>query len=438
MFTPSTLSRFSLSLLASAPLALSSPVSAQCTPLWQPLDPSITGTAPNGEVFAMTLWDPDGSGPQAAKLAVGGSFRNFAGLSTKGVAAFDFSTRQWSGFGQAINGSVHALAALPDGDLIAAGQFSLLGTVSTYHIARWDGTAWSSLGSGMNGPVAALVVLPNGDLIAGGYFSTAGGTRAYNIARWDGTTWSPLGVGLYYSVSALALLPSGELIAGSSYDRAALAGANVGGIALWDGSTWSRLGAAVTGNVSALTVLRNGDVVAAGTIFYTDMPVRNVIRWNGAAWSTIGPGTGSAVRALVALPNDDLVAAGSFTTAGTDTAQRIARWNGDAWTPLGSGVSNSAGTAAVRTLALLPGGDLVAGGLFAAAGGITVPNLARWSCPSTTCRADFTQDGVLNTQDILAYLTAYFTATPTADINADATLSVQDIFDFLTAYFAGC
>jgi hypothetical protein len=40
--------------------------------------------------------------------------------------------------------------------------------VSANYIARWNGTSWSALGTGMNGSVSALAVLPNGDLIAGG------------------------------------------------------------------------------------------------------------------------------------------------------------------------------------------------------------------------------------------------------------------------------
>jgi hypothetical protein len=45
---------------------------------------------------------------------------------------------------------------------------------------------------------------------------------------------------------------------------------------------------------------------------------------------------------------------------------RIARWNGSAWQPLGSGLNGDALTA-VR----MPNGDLVVGGSFTQAGGLT-------------------------------------------------------------------
>jgi hypothetical protein len=86
-----------------------------------------------------------------------------------------------------------------------------------------------------------------------------------------------------------------------------------------------------------------------------------IARWNGASWSPLGSGitatnSSGTVDALAVLPNGDLVAGGSFTTAGGVTVNRIARWNGTSWSPLGSGMSST-----VWALAVLPNGDLVAG-----------------------------------------------------------------------------
>ncbi|HZN39304.1 MAG TPA: hypothetical protein VFD82_10910, partial [Planctomycetota bacterium] len=47
-------------------------VAAQCATQWLP-GQGLAGT--NGEVFATTLWDPDGAGPQQPVVVVGGSFR---------------------------------------------------------------------------------------------------------------------------------------------------------------------------------------------------------------------------------------------------------------------------------------------------------------------------------------------------------------------------
>jgi hypothetical protein len=130
---------------------------------------------------------------------------------------------------------------------------------------------------------------------------------------------------------------------------------------------------------------------------------------------------GGDVRALAVLPNGDLVAGGLFTTAGGQPANRIARWNGSAWSPLGSGMNN-----AVNALAMLPNGDLVAGGDFLTAGGVVAPYLARWGCPPpTACNpADITgiggppsaPDGLLTGDDFNAFISAFAASEMRADI----------------------
>ncbi|HYF14470.1 MAG TPA: hypothetical protein VD971_05280 [Phycisphaerales bacterium] len=70
----------------------------------------------------------------------------------------------------------------------------------------------------------------------------------------------------------------------------------------------------------------------------------------------------------------ELVVGGGFTTAGGVTVNRIARWNGASWVGFGMGMSGS-----VFALTVGPGGDLVAGGSFTTAGGVTVNRIARWN-----------------------------------------------------------
>jgi hypothetical protein len=77
---------------------------------------------------------------------------------------------------------VYALTVY-NGQLIAGGNFTTAGGVSTNRIARWDGSNWEALGSGMNYDVRALTVY-NGELIAGGWFTTAGGKNSSHWGRW--------------------------------------------------------------------------------------------------------------------------------------------------------------------------------------------------------------------------------------------------------------
>jgi hypothetical protein len=126
----------------------------------------------------------------------------------------------WSAMGSGMNNTVFTLTTLPNGDLVAGGNFTTAGGVAANFIARWDGASWSAMGSGMNGGVRALTTLPNGDLVAGGVFSIAGGLAANRIARWDGASWSAMGSGMNDGVVALTTLPNGDLVAGGFFTTA--------------------------------------------------------------------------------------------------------------------------------------------------------------------------------------------------------------------------
>jgi trimeric autotransporter adhesin len=292
-------------------------------------------------------------------------------------------TPQWSALGGGAGSSVFALTFLPSGDLVAGGLFTTAGGIAASNIARWNGSAWSAIGSGMtlglgSSDVQALALLPNGELVASGRFTMAGGTVATFIARWSGSAWSALGSGTTGEVSALAVLPNGDLVAAGNFTTAG--GGAASNIARWNGSTWSALGGGTSGVLRALAVLPNGDLIAggrfgsAGTSFAS-----NIARWDGASWSALGSGLGATVGSgqalsLVVLPNGDLVVGGIFTAAGGVAVNNIARWRGGSWSALGSGINGQ-----VVALAVLPNGDLVAGGAFTAAGGVAANNIARWN-----------------------------------------------------------
>ena len=76
-----------------------------------------------------------------------------------------------------------------------------------------------------------------------------------------------------------------------------------------------------------------------------------------------------------------LVLGGAFSIAGTVVANRIAAYDPatSVWSALGSGMNGE-----VWALTALPNGDLVAGGPFTSAGGVSAPGIARWN--GTSCR----------------------------------------------------
>ncbi|MEO6598068.1 MAG: hypothetical protein ABIP94_25265 [Planctomycetota bacterium] len=263
----------------------------------------------DGWIYTSILWDPDGAGPAAPQLAIAGSFAIAGGQPANSIAAWDPISGSWAPLGLGIAGSVRALTALPNGDLIAGGSFTAAGGVAANSIARWDGNTWSPLGAGVAGGffagVAALAVDGNGDLLVGGSFTSAGGQPASRIARWNGTGWSPLGGGVAVGsgVSTLAMLPNGDLVVGGDFTLAGatvvggvLTGVPAAGLARWSGGSWSAFsgGGATGGSVEALLVLQNGDLVVGGSFTsFGGAVATQVVSRNGSTWSAIGAGLGA-------------------------------------------------------------------------------------------------------------------------------------------------
>lgn len=368
--------------LAATVLALcaSHAVHAQCTGRWVVDSTNIPPGLGAGGTALASIVLPNGD------LVVGGRFSSAGGVSANCIARWNGAA--WSslgsGFGGASTVEVNALALLPNGDLVAAGTFTTAGGTSANAIARWNGSSWSSLGSGLSvsgstASVHSLAVLSNGDLVAGGAFTTAGGVSASRIARWNGTSWSALGAGVGGSasaqVSALAVLANGDLVAGGVFTTAG--GVAASNIARWNGTAWSPLGTGTGARVYALAVRANGDVVAGGQFTTAGgAAASRIARWNGSTWSALGSGVNSDVRTLFELPSGDLIAGGDFWMAGSVSTAAIARWNGTSWAPLGAGLS---GVNGVRALTVLQSGNIVAvGGFTSPSGGRALNGVAEW------------------------------------------------------------
>jgi hypothetical protein len=306
------------------------------------------------------------------------------------------------------SGTVSAFAVFDDGSgsgpaLYAGGDFRIAGGQSTRFVARWDGSSWSPLGSGFAAPVLALTVFDDGTgpaLYAGGRFSG-------RIARWDGSSWSTLGSGMNQTVRALAVFDDGSgpaLYAGGDFTTAG--GQSANRIARWDGRSWSSLGSGMNDNVFALAVFDDGSgsgpALYAGGGFTTagGQSANRIARWNASSWSPLGSGLDNRVLALAVFDSGSgsgpaLYAGGSFTTAGGESASRIARWDGISWSPLGSGMDSS-----VQALTNFDDGSgsgpaLYAGGLFTTAGGQSANNIARWDGSSWSPLGSGLDNGVL-------------------------------------------
>jgi len=303
------------------------------------------------------------------------------------------------GTNQTSNRGVHALAVLPNGDLIAGGKFGTTSPVTC--VARWNGGSWEPLGTGMTGSetiVYTIAAHPAGGIVAGGYFSGADGVSAKSIARWNGTSWTMLGQGLSFSgspgaVRSLVFLPDQTLVAGGIFNGSGPT--SLLNVARWDGSVWSSLGGGVwspagspSAGVQCCRLLPTGDLLAAGTFESAGgAPVRNIARWNGVSWSPVGteyPGGNSygTLNSLLPLPDGTMLAGGSGATSefGTYTAF-VSWWDGAAWVNLGPGFTfpTTLGGAQILSLMQLSDGTFVAGGAFSSTNGRWPTFIARWN-----------------------------------------------------------
>tara|TARA_R110002072_G_scaffold186086_3_gene342997 strand:+ start:6465 stop:9038 length:2574 start_codon:yes stop_codon:yes gene_type:complete len=335
------------------------------------------GTGLNMFPFSMEV-HPNGD------LLVGGTFLAGGGMTANGIARWDGNN--WHSLGSGLTGNgpgVAAIHVLPNGDVIAGGRFLFAGGVAANNIARWDGSNWSAMGAGVGGPafnpVLTINSLPNGDLVVGGDFTSAGGLSINRIARWDGAGWSAMVAGANNRVHTMTRHPNGDLFVGGTFRE--IGGVATAGFARFGAGAWTTHGSVPTGKVHALTVATNGDLLVGGNFHVIGAISASLIaRWDGQAWSPLGPGLGNGastigVRAVAELPGGDVVAGGMFTNAGSVAVGRIARWDGAQWWPMAGGVSSGTFDTAVNALAVMPNGDLIVGGSFSIPGN----NIARWN-----------------------------------------------------------
>jgi len=225
------------------------------------------------------------------------------------------------------NTSVTAIAVMPNGDVIAAGAFTLMGGVAnTVHVARWDilSQTWKAMSTGLLDNCSSLVVGQNGLLYAG----REQGGQGF-VSTWNGTSWSTIGT-FSNSVNGLAVGPNGLIYAvgGSS---------TLGFLQYWNGSTWTVIFSTATGDVfsvgavvSAVAVSQNGIVYAAGSfITIGGVSYAHIVAWNGTALISVGSGLNDAVTDLAVGQDNMLYISGFFSSAGgINIADRVTRWNG--------------------------------------------------------------------------------------------------------------
>lgn len=254
-----------------------------------------------------------------------------------------------------------------------------------------DCKVWQAYGEGIGSlggfnPVVRSLGVYNGDLIAGGQFDNAGGQPANRIVRWNESTgnWEQIGSGVaggsFPTVHAITVY-NGELIIAGTFTHSGNLQTELNRVARWDeaSQTWQPLGTGVNDAVFALAVY-NGELIVGGDLTNAGgVAVGRIARWDGSQWHALGaPGSGVSganppwVMSLTVY-NDELVVGGWFTQAGGISANRIVRWNGSTWATLGLGMNEI--VEGVTTF----GNNLAAVGGFTMAGGSPASRVAMWN-----------------------------------------------------------
>ncbi len=296
---------------------------------------------------AVGLNGPAGSYHSVSALAVVGSNLyatwnyHAGGVATSSVMMWDGST--WSAV---VSPAFSALVASPGGELYACSSYpaSQLGAVERGMVFKLNAAtnSWTMIGD-FPTEVYALAVAANGDLYAAGNPGVLG-----SVARWNGTAWAALDTATHMgTVDALATdgtnVYASYTIFGSTPDL------NQHPVMKWNGATWSALGSGLSGGsqsnfgfpgvsvhgsiwalaVSGSTVYVGGDFALAG-----GLPSPHIARWDGTAWSSLGTGLNETVQTLAVSPAGTVYAGGSFTAVG-DSSKPIDRFGAYTFRPTG-------------------------------------------------------------------------------------------------------
>src|ERR1019366_7970470 len=261
-----------------------------------------------------------------------------------------------TGFNSAgVNGNVFALALQSNGQILAGGNFTAVGTVSEGSLARLntDGsldTAFLSGLVGANGPVLAVVGQTDDHVLVGGSFSSVNNVNRKFIARLmtDGslnTSFNP-GIGADNVVNALAETFVGgvrKIYVGGAFG--VISGSSSPGFARLnnDGSADGSfaVGTGADGSVYAIAVyptnsIYAGKVLIGGTFtHFNGTAISRLARLNadGSADTNfnanLGLGFNDAIRAIAIQSDGRVLVGGIFTNFNDVPLNHITRLNAD-------------------------------------------------------------------------------------------------------------
>ncbi len=272
-------------------------------------DTSFTvGTGFNAVVNAVLILS-DG------KLMVGGNFTSYNGTAVNRIARLNSNGTIDATFnsGAGFNAAVKCLAMLTDGSIIAGGDFTTYNGFPAARLAKLgvNGTTDFSfgIGTGFNGSVESIVVLPNGTILAGGDFTSYNNGAANRLARISGSgaldTGFTIGTGFPAKVWKLAVQQNGKIVVGGDFTTFNGTAANKITRLNPDGTSDTTFDTAIGFNstVTAIALQSDGKIVTGGTFTnYKDQTNNRIIRLLGDP-VPLSVAEASRSQSIVVYPN---------------------------------------------------------------------------------------------------------------------------------------
>jgi uncharacterized delta-60 repeat protein len=319
------------------------------------------------------------------------------GLAADGVVTPDPGFR--AAFTTTRGAAVYAVTLQPDGRIVVAGEFSLVGGVPRRGLARLDANGvldptFDPRG-GVAGTVYDLAVDPGGGILLAGQFTAVDGVPRSGLARLESDgrldpTFQPeLGGRPGWFAGALLVEPDGHILVAGRFTT--VTGQPRDGVARLraDGTVDPAFdpGDGLDGGTAYdLALQPDGRVLVAGAFATVDdvftPGIARLLSDGRLDTSFIGGvfsgGTWGRVYALALQPGAGILVAGEFDTVDAEPRNRIARLHpdGSVDTSFDPGEAIAGGEEAVFDLLALGSGELVVTGRFTSAGGVEHGNLA--------------------------------------------------------------
>ncbi|MEZ5455659.1 MAG: delta-60 repeat domain-containing protein [Lysobacteraceae bacterium] len=313
-------------------------------------------------------------------LVFGGEFTDAGGFARNRLARTDGHGIMDETLDTAINGIVTTVVRLPSHQWLIGGDFTQFDNATRTGLALMNSTGAvitplsGTADAQLNGVPLAMAALPSGEIVIAGEFNSAYNAGAGYVIRTNGdasqrSPFANFSADANATVRALAVQPDGKIFIGGDFSQ--VGGVNRAGIARLNtnGTLDTTFNALLNGGavVRAIALQRDGKVVIGGTFSSASGTLRNhLVRVNGAGGvldTAFNPNPNARVDTLVLQPDGDILVGGEFTTLGATSRVRVARLNSDGSVDSDFNASlSSASVARVSALAVQADGRVLIGG----------------------------------------------------------------------------